>query len=132
MSQIIDKLAWIEIRKGKILSTLSKGKERYYIPGGKREEKETDHEALIREIREELSVTLKPSSLRYFGTFEAQADGHTEGIRVRMTCYTADYEGQLQAASEIEKLVWLDYEDRARVSAVDQLIFDYLRKESLF
>jgi len=35
--KIIDKLAWIEIKDGKILSTKSFGKEKYYIPGGKRE-----------------------------------------------------------------------------------------------
>jgi hypothetical protein len=32
----IDKIAFIEIQQGKILSTKSKGKTKYYIPGGKR------------------------------------------------------------------------------------------------
>ncbi len=34
----IDKLAFIFINNRKVLSTLSKGKDTFYIPGGKREE----------------------------------------------------------------------------------------------
>ncbi|MFD2512564.1 NUDIX domain-containing protein [Pontibacter locisalis] len=56
--KLIDKLAWIEIRDGKILSTRSKGRTKYYIPGGKREAGETDFQALYREIQEELSINL--------------------------------------------------------------------------
>ena len=48
MPAIIDKLAWIYIQDKRILSTRSKGKDTYYIPGGKREAGETDHEALLR------------------------------------------------------------------------------------
>lgn len=57
--QEIDKIAFIYLQNGKILSTLSKGKNRYYIPGGKREETESDQETLIRECKEELSIDIK-------------------------------------------------------------------------
>ena len=33
----IDKIAFIYLKDKKILSTLSKGKDAYYIPGGKRD-----------------------------------------------------------------------------------------------
>lgn len=49
--KIIDKIAWIYLKEGKILATLSKGKDTYYIPGGKKEGNETDEETLEREIR---------------------------------------------------------------------------------
>ena len=45
----IDKIAFLYLKNGKILSSLSKGKDTYYIPGGKRENNETDEETLIRE-----------------------------------------------------------------------------------
>ncbi|UOQ75946.1 hypothetical protein MUN84_15110 [Hymenobacter sp. 5516J-16] len=48
-----------------------------------------------------------------------------------MTCYYATYAGTLQPAAEIEEVVWLTYADRPRVSAVDQLIFDWLREQQL-
>ena len=37
MAAIIDKIALLYLQDGSILSTLSKGKDKYYIPGGKRE-----------------------------------------------------------------------------------------------
>ena len=124
--KIIDKLAWIELQGKRILSTRSYGKDAYYLPGGKREPGETDAQTLIREIKEELTVDLIPETLRYFGTFEAQAHGHAEGILVKMQCYTANYTGILQAAAEIKGVTWLTYADRPNVSPVDKLIFDWL------
>ena len=126
--KVIDKLAWIEIQNRKVLSTLSKGKDTYYIPGGKREEGESDETALIREIKEELSVELLPHSLRYMETFQAPAHGHPEGVFVKMTCYQADYQGQLQAAAEIESYIWLDSSDMGRISPVDKIIFLWLKE----
>lgn len=125
----IDKLAWIEIQEERVLSTRSRGKAIYYLPGGKREAGETDSEALLREIREELDVELEPSSLQYIGTFLAQAHGHAKGIEVKMQCYTACYQGTLRASSEIEEVVWLSYADKAKVSPVDKIIFDWLKEK---
>lgn len=124
----VDKIALIVIENGKILSTRSIGKKKYYIPGGKREANETDHETLIREIKEELSVDILSETIRYVGTFIAQSDGATEGINVKMTCYKAKYIGSLQKNSEIEEIRWLTYKDLEIISEVDKIIFDFLKK----
>ena len=125
----IDKIAFIEIQKGKILSTKSKGKTKYYIPGGKRESGESDEQTLIREIAEELSVTIIPNTAEYIGTFSAQSDGEKEGINVIMTCYKAKYSGNLKANSEIEEIKWLNYKDLAIISEVDKKIFSFLSEK---
>ncbi|MFC5833523.1 NUDIX hydrolase [Nonomuraea insulae] len=57
MNSTIDKIAWIHLDDGKILSTRSRGKNAYYIPGGKREPGETDLDTLIREIEEITRLT---------------------------------------------------------------------------
>ncbi|AEW00487.1 DNA mismatch repair protein MutT [Niastella koreensis] len=129
--RIIDKLAWIAIDNKMVLSTRSFGKDKFYIPGGKRETGETDEQALLREIKEELNVDLDKATLAKFGIFEAQAHGHTEGVMVKMTCYTASYSGQLSPRSEIEEMAWLTYADMNRISEVDRLIFDYLKANDL-
>ncbi|MEU8307117.1 NUDIX domain-containing protein [Actinomadura sp. NPDC048955] len=126
MSTFIDKIAWIHLDGGRILSTRSRGKDVYYLPGGKREPGESDLDTLVREIREELAVTIAPATAARLGTFQAQAHGHSEGVTVQMTCYTADHQGEPTPSSEIEEVTWLTYADRARVSPVDQIIFDHL------
>jgi 8-oxo-dGTP diphosphatase len=123
----IDKLAWIHIRDKRLLGARSRGKSTYYLPGGKRELGESDEAALIREIKEELSVDLVPGSLRYVETFEAQADGKPGGTLVKLTCYQADFRGEPAPAAEIEELRWLSHADVASASPVTKLILDWLQ-----
>lgn len=127
----IDKIAWIRLENGAILSSRSRGKDVYYIPGGKREPGEADLDTLVREIQEELSVTITAETAQHVGTFHAPAHGHPDGTLVRMTCYTADYDGVLRPSSEIEEMVWLTHADRHRVSPVDQIIFDHLHESAV-
>jgi len=127
-NQIIDKVALINISDKKVLVALSKLKSKLYLPGGKRESNESDLECLKREIKEELNVEIKEDSVRYFGTFEAPADGKDEGVLVRMKCYFADYLGMLEAANEIDSFEWVTYSDKHRASAVVNLILDKLKE----
>jgi 8-oxo-dGTP diphosphatase len=131
MVEIIDKLAWVHIKDRRVLSTLSKGKDTYYIPGGKREAGESDQDALSREIKEELDVRLIPASLRFMGAFEAQAHGKGEGVGVRMTCYTGDFEGEIKPTNEVGEVAWFEHKDRERSSPVDKIIFDWLKERDL-
>lgn len=129
--KLIDKLAWIEIKDNSILLTKSYGKDKFYIPGGKREDDESDEGALAREIYEELSVTIDKSTLRFIGVFEAQAHGQPEGVFVKMTCYSGYYFGSLNASSEIEEIAWFKYSDKDKVVGVDKLIFEHLKQNGL-
>ncbi|HSD98269.1 MAG TPA: NUDIX domain-containing protein [Patescibacteria group bacterium] len=129
---LIDKLAWIYIKDRKILSTRSKGKDAWYIPGGKREKGETDQQALIREVKEELSVDLLPETITYIDTFKAQAHGKPEGVFVQMTCYSAEYKGELIPAAEIDEMKYLTSDtDPSLLSPVDRIIFAYLKEKDL-
>ena len=127
----IDKLAFIEIRDRRVLETCSYGKDKWYIPGGKRDGDESDLEALMREMKEELQVDVIPETVEHYGTFEAQAHGKPEGTIVRMTCYTGRYDGTLTPSAEVEKMDWFDHSRRGETSPVDQLIFDDLKARGL-
>lgn len=131
--QYIDKLAWIYVQDRKVLGARSRGKEAFYIPGGKREIGENDLQALNREITEEMQISLLPESIKYYGTFEAQAHGKPVGTIVRMTCYTAEFTGNMTPQAEVEELGWLSYADRdtEKCSPVDKLILDDLKVKNL-
>lgn len=132
MTNFIDKLAWIYIKNKKILFTRSKGKDAWYIPGGKREAGETDKEALVREVKEELMVDLISSTISYLDTFKAQAHGKPKGVFVKMTCYTGEYKGELKPSAEVEEMAWLTSDtDPILLSPVDKIIFKYLKDKSL-
>jgi 8-oxo-dGTP diphosphatase len=127
----IDKLAYIYLKNNKVLTTLSYGKDTWYIPGGKREAGESDHQALIREVKEELNVDLNPATIKHYGTFEAQAHGKPEGTVVRMTCYTAEFSGELAPTTEVEKFDFFTHAQKEISSPVDKLIFDDLQARGL-
>jgi len=116
---VIDTVAWVRLEDGRILCARPRGKDMFYIPGGKREGAETDLQTLLREIAEELAVTVLPDTVRHVATYEAD--------QVRMSCYTGDYQGTLTASGEIDELAWFCYADRSRVPPVDQLLFDDLQ-----
>ncbi|WP_329313002.1 NUDIX hydrolase [Streptomyces sp. NBC_01262] len=124
---LIDTVAWVRIEGGQILCARPRGKEVFYIPGGKREGAESDLETLVREIKEELTVLLDLSTVAHVGTYEAGAAGLPEGTVVRMSCYTGEYRGTLAPSSEIDEMAWFSYADRELVPPVDQLLFDDLK-----
>lgn len=131
MSKVIDKLAWLYIRDGKLLIARSKDKALFYVPGGKRELGETDQQALIREVKEEVSVDLLPESIKYAATFTANADGKSDTTVVKLTCYFAEYEGVLKPDAEIAEIDFIDYQNIACCSAASILVMDWLQSNKL-
>ena len=129
----IDKLALVHVKDRKQLVVRSKGKGSFFTPGGKREAGESDAQALIRECREELSVELKPGSLKPYGVFQAQAHGKPEGTMVIMTCFTAEFEDEktLAPANEIEEMRWIESSEASCVSATSALILHDLKVKGL-
>ncbi len=124
---LIDTVAWVRTEGGLVLCARPRGADVFFIPGGKREGRESDLETLLREIREELTVLLDPGTVAHVGTYEAGGPGLPGGAVVRMSCYTAEYRGTLAPSSEIEELAWFGYPDRDRVPPVNQLLFDDLK-----
>ena len=131
MADLIDKIAWIHLEERRLLVARNAGRERFYLPGGKREAGETDLQALVRELEEELTVTVDAATAVHVGTFEALADARTDGLLVRLTCYTAVHTGTFTPSREIDELAWIASGDGDRVSAVDRLVLAHLRDSDL-
>ncbi|MGF1701461.1 NUDIX domain-containing protein [Photobacterium makurazakiensis] len=131
MGKVIDKLAWLHIHDGKLLVVRSKGKELFYIPGGKREVGESDEQALVREVKEELSVDLEPKTIKYAGSFTAQADGKASDVSVQLTCYYSDFNGDLKPDAEIDELNYFDMGDVSSCSLATILVIEQLTSQGL-
>lgn len=129
VNSYIDKLAFICIKNRKVLSTLSAGKDTWYIPGGKREEDESDLQALVREVKEELDVDIIENTVRPYGVFEAQSHGSAKGVNVRMICYEAEFTGDLKPSSEIAQMAFVNYDWKDKSSEADKLIFEDLKSK---
>ena len=127
----IDKLAFIYCKDKKMLMVQGRGNDAWFMPGGKREAGETDVQALTREVKEELAVDVLPDTIAPCGVFEAQAHGKPEGTFVRMICYTAQFTGTFMPSSEIDRLAYFSYAERAKTTPAGILIFDDLHAKGL-
>lgn len=127
--EYIDKLALIEIRDKKLLMVRSKGKDVWYTVGGKRELGENDEQALIREVKEEIGVNLNPATIKHYGTFEGPAHGKPDGTVLRLTCYTGSYIDEPVAASEVEELRWIGYNERHLTTDSGRIVLEDLKRK---
>lgn len=103
----IYKAAGIIIVDRKLLFTRAHDMSVFIDPGGKIEEGETPKQALVRELKEELTIDVDESDLEPFGEYTAEAANH-KGRTVHMQAFIVrKYSGEIKASSEIEELRWL-------------------------
>jgi len=100
------KSAGILIKDRKLLIVRNEGKP-FIGPGGKIEAGESDEQALVRELNEELAITVDPADLDDFGTFEAPA-ATNPSITISMHVFMVNkWTGKPEASSEIAEAVWI-------------------------
>ena len=103
----IYKAAGIIIKDKKLLFTRAEGKDFFIDPGGKIEDGETPEQALIRELKEELSIDVTIEDLEFFGEYVAPAANNNDKT-VRMKAYMVKkWLGDIVASAEVEELRWL-------------------------
>lgn len=127
---MIRKLAWLHIERRRLLCARTDGRDIFYVPGGKPETGESDLEALTREIREELGVSLIPSTMAFHGHFEAPADGKP-GLVVAVDAWEGHCDGTPVPSGEIAALRFIAASDPVPVSAVTRLILDSLKADNV-
>lgn len=123
----------ISIVDHKILLAYSNNKEAWYLPGGKVDKGESNVEALIREIKEELSVDLDKSCIEYYCHISAIAYGEKPALMMEQECYLYPLE-TFKAAHEIGGLRYFSYEEylleKEQVPGVI-MVFDKLIRERI-
>ena len=126
LDNIIDKVGLLLVKDGEILMAKKRGEDVFKIPGGYRQDNETDLQCLVREIKQELGVNINVASAQHYGTFVSQAHAKPPGFLVQVICYLATHEGILRASSAEKELVWMRYHHRDMVATAAKIIFDEL------
>lgn len=94
-------------KDGKYLLVKKKKNPTHFIlPGGKIEDGESLENALIRELKEELSIEVTKEQLTYFTKVKTIAQ--FENLPITSDIFLVDYEGPISVANEIESYSWID------------------------
>ena len=120
--------AAVIIENGRVLATqrgYGSAKDGWEFPGGKIEAGETGDAAIIREIREELDMTIEPEKLITVIEYDYPA------FHLSMECWLARITAGTPVLKEHEAARWLSYEQLDSVDwlGADRTILDLVREE---
>jgi 8-oxo-dGTP diphosphatase len=103
----IFKASGIILRDRRVLVERSTGKEYFIHPGGKIEPGETVTQALVRELKEELSIVVNESDLVFFDRCSAPAANSPE-VDVQMDVFIVKkWKGAIVPDNEVAEIRWL-------------------------
>lgn len=123
---MIDKVGGIILKDKKILvQRKNNNREECIIPGGKRENDETDFEVLKRELMEELTVELLEAD--FFGEYFDKACFSGEPLCVK--AYLVKINGQIKCNNEIKEALWIDRNYKSLGIKVGSILGDYVIPE---
>lgn len=103
------KAGGVLIKDRKVLAGRNKDKIFFLTPGGGVEKGETPKQALVRELIEEVQITVNEDDLEEFGIFYAPSAGHEESI-LRMDVFLVkNWEPQEPIPdNEVEEIAWIN------------------------
>jgi 8-oxo-dGTP diphosphatase len=116
MSQLPDLLvsAIALVRDRRVLMVTARGRDVYYMPGGKIDPGETAAEAAAREAFEEVALRLDPAELEELFEVRTLAHGEPDGRHVRMVVFNAETDASPAASAEVGAVPWVTPADLDR------------------
>jgi len=92
---------------GRLLLVRKRNTPYFMQPGGKLDAGESPESALIRELREELDLSIVPDDLTPLGQFSDVAANEPDHLLVADIFRIRNVKGELQPAAEIEEVRWV-------------------------
>ncbi|TFB99074.1 NUDIX domain-containing protein [Cryobacterium adonitolivorans] len=91
----------------------ARGRDVWFMPGGKIDPGESEADAAAREAWEEVTVRLDPAALEPLFTVLIQAHGEPDGRLVRMAVFGAETPDDPSASAEVSAVHWATSADAA-------------------
>lgn len=102
------------VRERRVLMVTARGRDVYYMPGGKIDPGETAAEAAAREAFEEVALRLDPGALEELFEVRTLAHGEPDGRHVRMVVFRATTDASPEPSAEVGALHWVTTADAHR------------------
>jgi len=112
-----------------VLVVRTRGRDAFYLPGGKIEAGEAPEAALCREVAEELGVILDRFTVRPFAAFTGPAHGIEPRVTLRMLVYWAEGGGNPRPGREVAELAWVSSAEQLRCAPVARKVIERLLAE---
>ena len=117
----------IVLHNNALLLAYSRNKQAWYLPGGKIDAGESAKEALVREIEEELGLTLDEDKLIPYGRITADAYGEL-GLLMEQDCFLYPDLKDIQPSNEIEAVDYFTLDTyRAQEAQVEGVLTAFRR-----
>ena len=100
-----------------VVTVRKAGTERFMLPGGKWERGESPLQCAIREVDEELGVTLTVDQLTQLGRFTT-ATANEPGFRLISEVFSAAVGDRIQPRAEIAEARWVTTEEMGRIAGL--------------
>ena len=114
------------IRDRRVLMVTARGRDVWYMPGGKIDPGESGAEAAAREAFEEVALRLDAEQLDELFTVVTQAHGEPDGRLVRMRVFAATSPNEPEPSAEVSAVHWATTADRDRCPPAGHEVLDRL------
>lgn len=100
---------------GAVVTVRKAGTDRFMLPGGKWEHHESPLQCAIRELDEELGVSLSPGQLTSLGRFTTDT-ANEPGFRLVSEVFAAAVDDRVQPRAEIAEARWVPAKEMAQIA----------------
>lgn len=114
------------LRDRRVLMVTSRGRDVYYLPGGKIDPGESAAEAAAREAHEEVALVFDPGALTELFEVQTLAHGEPEGRMVHMRVFLAETDGSPTPSGEVDSVHWVTTADAGRCPPAGHAVLDRL------
>lgn len=104
---------------GAVVTVRKAGTDRFMLPGGKWERDESPLQCAIRELEEELGVSLAPEQLTPLGGFTT-ATANEPGFRLVSEVFAASVDRRPQPRAEIAEARWVAAAEMTRIARLPE------------